>query len=53
MDRNVKTLLLLNTNLLVLVWFISIILISVFIKLDLRNDPRNRKYPGINLKEYK
>jgi hypothetical protein len=53
MDRKVEILLLINTNLLVLIWGTCLVLIVVFLRAEQRTALRNKKFPGINLKEFK
>jgi len=52
MDQNIKHNLLLNTNLVFLIWVICLIGIAVFWNIEDRTQGRNIKRPGINFKEF-
>ena len=52
MDWNNKNIFLININLVFLIWVICLFFLIVFRKNEEKAISRNRKYPGINIKEF-
>lgn len=52
MDRNINYALLININLVFLIWLLGLIALAVFGNHEEKNQKSFMKHPGINIKEF-